>query len=291
MDQVHRTRPEDAFLTGWTHEGDDQFSIRAVWPHDHPFYGSVATDQGRSHDPLLVAETMRQAGMLVCHAAYGVPIGYQFLLAGLEYTCVPEHLAAGDSPQEIDVEVNCANLTWRGGVPASADITWDVKRGGCLIASGSSASRYTSPGVYRRMRGESARPGVSIPRTAPLEPERVGRTRVEDVVLSATAMEYVWQLRVDTSHPTLFQRPNDHVPGMLLLESARQAACALTAVPFVPTSGRTRYYRYVEFDRPCWIQAAVLPSRIPHTTTVQINGQQDGHLAFAVTFTGPALSA
>ncbi|WP_142212826.1 AfsA-related hotdog domain-containing protein [Streptomyces sp. SLBN-118] len=48
-----------------------------------------------------------------------------------------------------------------------------------------------------------------------------GRDRFEDVVLAATDRPDRWQLRVDTTHPILFDHLVDHAPGMLLLEPAR----------------------------------------------------------------------
>ncbi|WP_455360113.1 ScbA/BarX family gamma-butyrolactone biosynthesis protein [Streptomyces sp. SYSU K21746] len=288
MELVHRTKAEDAFPRSWIPMGDDRFSVAAVLPHDHPFFAPVHGDR---HDPLLVAETMRQAAMLAFHAGYEVPVGYHFLMANLDYTCHLEHLGVGGAPTEVDVEVACSQLKWRGGQPVQGQVDWAVRRAGRLVATGTGTTRFTSPQVYRRMRGEFAFPGTSIPVTAPVSPAGAGRGRAEDVVLSETPQENVWQLRVDTRHSTLFQRPNDHVPGMLLLEAARQAACLVTGpAPFVPSVGGTRFHRYAEFNSPCRIQATVLPGVAPGMTTVRVAGHQDGNLVFDTTLSGPALT-
>ncbi|MEV6655256.1 ScbA/BarX family gamma-butyrolactone biosynthesis protein [Streptomyces sp. NPDC051219] len=290
MEMVHRTKAEDAFPRSWIRKSRDRFSVAAVLPHDHPFFAPVHGDR---HDPLLIAETMRQAAMLAFHAGYGVPLGYHFLMANLDYTCHMDHLRVGDAPAEIDVEVVCSELKWRGGQPVQGQVDWTVRRAGRLVATGAGATRFTSPQVYRRMRGDFAFPGTSIPVTTPVSPARAGRGRGrgEDVVLSESLQENVWQLRVDTRHSTLFQRPNDHVPGMLLLEAARQAACLVAGpVPFVPVAGGTRFHRYAEFNRPCWIQATVKPSGVPGMTTTQVTGHQDGNLVFFTTLTSPAFT-
>ncbi|MFH9396250.1 ScbA/BarX family gamma-butyrolactone biosynthesis protein [Streptomyces sp. NPDC017413] len=285
IDMVHRTRPEDAFPRNWIRLGRDRFAVEAVLPHDHPFFAPVGDDR---HDPLLVAEAMRQAAMLAFHAGYGIPLGYQFLMTGLDYVCHPEHLAVGGAPTGIDVEVFCSDLKWRGGLPAQGRVGWAVHRDGQLAATGMGVTRFSTPQAYRRMRGDAPAEGISIPDTVPVPAALAGRARVEDVVLSGTGQDGVWELRVDTRHPTLFQRPNDHVPGMLLLEAARQAAC-LVAGPagIVPVEASTRFHRYSEFGSPCWIGAVVLPGEGEDTVKVQVTGRQDDETVFSTVLSGP----
>ncbi|MFJ6443570.1 ScbA/BarX family gamma-butyrolactone biosynthesis protein [Streptomyces sp. NPDC091649] len=285
IDMVHRTRPEDAFPRNWVRLARDRFSVAAVLPHDHPFFAPVGGDR---HDPLLVAEAMRQAAMLAFHAGYGVPLDHHFLMADLDYVCHREHLGVGGAPTEIDVEVYCSDLKWRGGLPVQGRVGWAVHRGGELAATGTGATRFTNPKVYRRMRGEAPARRVWISTAAPVPAARAGRRRIEDVVLSGTGRDGVWELRVDTRHPTLFQRPNDHVPGMLLLEAARQAAC-LAAGPggIVPAKASTRFHRYAEFGVPCWIGAVVVPGEVEDTVTVQVTGHQGGQPVFSTVLSGP----
>ncbi len=285
IDMVHRTRPEDAFPRNWVRLAHDRFSVAAVLPHDHPFFAPVVGDR---HDPLLVAEAMRQAAMLAFHAGYGVPLGYHFLMADLDYVCHQDHLGVGGVPTEIDVEVFCSDLKWRSGLPVQGRVGWAVHRDGELAATGIGATRFTSPKVYRRMRGDAPAEGISIPEAAPVAAARAGRSRTEDVVLSDTGREGVWELRVDTRHPTLFQRPNDHVPGMLLLEAARQAAC-LAAGPggIVPAEASSRFHRYAEFGSPCWISAVVVPEEAEDTVTVQVTGHQNDQPVFSTLLSGP----
>ncbi|MFE2294064.1 ScbA/BarX family gamma-butyrolactone biosynthesis protein [Streptomyces sp. NPDC059452] len=289
MELVHRTRPEDAFPRSWEKVGPDRFSVEAVLPHDHPFFAPVGADR---HDPLLVTEAMRQAAMLAFHAGYGVPVGHHFLMADLDYATHPDHLEVGGLPTVIDVEVTCSELKWRGGLPVQGRVDWVVRRAGQLVATGMGATRFTSPRVYERMRGGAAVPGEVIPETAPVPAARAGRARAEDVVLSESSREGVWELRVDTRHPTLFQRPNDHVPGMLLLEAARQAACLVAGEDgFVPAEGTTRFHRYAEFGSPCSIGAEVLPGAAPGGARIRVTGHQDGEPVFVTVLSGPVDAA
>ncbi|MFD6811915.1 AfsA-related hotdog domain-containing protein [Streptomyces anthocyanicus] len=54
---VHKSAHSEVLLTGWKTEGPDTFTVTAQWPRTHAFY---APTDGR-HDPLLLAETVRQA--------------------------------------------------------------------------------------------------------------------------------------------------------------------------------------------------------------------------------------
>ncbi|NEC10620.1 AfsA-related hotdog domain-containing protein, partial [Streptomyces sp. SID7909] len=101
-----------------------------------------------------------------------------------------------------------------------------------------------------------------------------------DVVLAPPVAPGRWPLRLDTGHPTLFGRPNDHVPGILLLEAARQAANA-TVPGFLPVTLRSDFLRYVELDRPCWIEATTAPAG------VRVRAVQDGEPVFTCTLGGP----
>ncbi|MEV1047496.1 ScbA/BarX family gamma-butyrolactone biosynthesis protein [Streptomyces sp. NPDC049916] len=289
IDLVHRARPEDAFPRTWVRLGHDRFSVEAVLPHDHPFFAPLAGDR---HDPLLFAEAMRQSAVLAFHAGYGVPLGYHFLMTDLDYACDLEQLAVGGVPTEIDVEVFCSDLKWRGGIPTQGRVAWAVHRGGRLAATGTGATRFTTPRAYRRIRHDAPAEGISIPRTPPVAAARAGRTRTEDVVLAETGEDGVWELRVDTRHPTLFQRPNDHVPGMFLLEAARQAAClAAGAGGFVPVEARTRFHRYAEFGSPCRIRAVNLPEPAGDTVTMGVTGHQNEETVFTAVLSGPSGAA
>jgi 2-oxo-3-(phosphooxy)propyl 3-oxoalkanoate synthase len=69
------------------------------------------------------------------------------------------------------------------------------------------------------------------------------------------------QLRVLTSSPWLFDHPVDHVPGMLLMEAARQAV-HLAAGPVRPRLTRldAGFHRYVDLDVPSWVETSPGPT-------------------------------
>ncbi|NEA65242.1 AfsA-related hotdog domain-containing protein [Streptomyces sp. SID12488] len=85
--------------------------------------------------------------------------------------------------------------------------------------------------------------------------EAFGRDRFEDVVPAATDRPGRWQLRMDTTHPILFDHVFDHAPGMLLLEAARQAALAAARPRRTAVTGMNSVFvKYAELDAPCWLE-------------------------------------
>jgi hypothetical protein len=293
---IHRTRAADAFPVGWRRAGEDRYAVRAYWPHDHPYFAPVHGDR---HDPLLVVETFRQAALLIVHGEYGVPVDHQFLLSDLEFACDPEHLAVGGRPTEVDVDVSFSEMRQRSGGLAQLRVDWALFRSGVGAGTGTGHARMISPALYRRLRGERLAPVSTVSALPPAPPYSVGRTSAADVLLSPTlpddppplpnslqAPYQVWQLRVDTGHPTLFQHPNDHVPGMLLFEAARQAALLATgSAEFSPTHGRITFRQYAELDEPCLIHAATVPADEPGAVSVRTTGHQNGEPVFEAVLT------
>ncbi|MCZ0971672.1 AfsA-related hotdog domain-containing protein [Streptomyces albulus] len=60
---------------------------------------------------------------------------------------------------------------------------------------------------------------------------------------------------MNTAHPVLFDHPVDHVPGMLMVEAARQAARAVAPHWSLPVALDCSFARYAELDAPCWVGA------------------------------------
>ncbi|MGW1404407.1 ScbA/BarX family gamma-butyrolactone biosynthesis protein [Streptomyces sp. NPDC002405] len=283
---VHRAAVAEVMLTDWRRLGEAHFTMAAQWPRGHSFFTPVA---GAHHDPLIAAETIRQIGALLAHAEFGVPFGHQFLLEELALTVHPEELRIGQTPAALDLDVTCKEIRKRGCRLAGLRYETTVLREGRPAASGRISFSVIAPAVYRRLRPERVfdaghRP---IPLTAPVAPQSVGRLSPADVVLSPTGGPNRWQLRVDTRHPVLFDHQVDHVPGMVLLEAARQAATAVLGRPSIlPLGLECEFTKYAELDLPCLIDALHLPKAAPgDPDMVLVIGHQDGEPVFSTTVT------
>ncbi|MEU3408793.1 ScbA/BarX family gamma-butyrolactone biosynthesis protein [Streptomyces sp. NPDC006670] len=286
---VHRASAAQVLLTDWQRLDQEHFSVTAQWPRNHSFFTPVA---GGYYDPLICAESIRQIGNLLGHAEFSVPFGHNFVLWDLAFTVHPEHLLIGRAPAVVDLEITCVETKRRAGRLSGLVYDTVARRGGHVVATGRTSFTVTSPAVYRRIRPEHAlRPGHRpLPLTAPAAPQTVGRLSPTDVVLSPIGQENRWQLRVDTSHPVLFDHPVDHVPGMVLMEAARQAAAAaLGRRSFIPLGITSEFKRYVELDTPCIIESECIQGDEPGAEElVRVTGHQDGELAYSAVVRAPA---
>lgn len=290
---VHKSAAGEVLLTGYERRGTDAFSVTAQWPRAHCFYDVVA---GR-HDPLLVAETARQCIPLLSHLGYDAPADHSQIWENLTWSVEQEALLATSAPAEIRLDVQCQDVARRGDRLAALSMSVIVWRDGAFL--GSATTRFTnhSPSVIARLRGpyrsalSSARPAAALP--APLAAQRVGRDRPRDVVLSLGDAPRTFVLRVDGRHPVLFDHATDHVPGMLLVEAARQATQAVAFPDAALITGMAvEFDRYVELDRPCLIEAEVLLAQVPTHVSTRVTAVQDGETAFTALVTaqrGPAV--
>ncbi|NUK74472.1 transcriptional regulator [Streptomyces lunaelactis] len=282
---VHRASLSEVFLTGWHESGPDAFTVTAQWPRSHSFYSS----RHAVHDPLLLCETIRQTFPLLTHAAYGMPFGHQLSWSHFQYAVNPQAMQIERSPAELELRIQCRDIRYLRSVPASMSMSIEVLRNGGLLALASTRFGCHTPKVYERLRGghegTSRASGGRLP-PGPVPYTVAGRDRPEDVVLAATTEPRRWQLRVDTEHPVLFDHPVDHVPGMLLLESVRQAAHALdtSQAPVMLTAMDVTFNRYVEYDEACWIEGeSVSPVAASARRSVRVNARQSDALAFTAT--------
>ncbi|MBQ1099197.1 hypothetical protein KBY55_24840 [Streptomyces sp. b94] len=281
---VHRASVAEVMLTDWERREDHRFVVTAQWPRSHSFF----TTANGCHDPLIAAETLRQAGSLLAHAEYGVPLGHHFLMWDLSLTVLPEHLSVGDAPAALDIDVVCSDIKTRRGSLAGFRYATVMRRAGHVVATGGASFTCVAPHVYQRLRAHRlSGAGAQLPLTAPTAPQDVGRVSPTDVVLSPIGQRDRWQLRVDTRHPVLFEHPVDHIPGMMLLEAARQATVATLGEGVTPLSVIAEFSRYAELDAPCVIEARRLP-RTEHEEAVEVTGHQDGEQVVRSTVTAAA---
>ncbi|MFJ8429268.1 ScbA/BarX family gamma-butyrolactone biosynthesis protein [Streptomyces sp. NPDC094021] len=287
---VHRASLAEVFLTSCTRVHEARFVLTGQWPRAHTFFLSA---DGRRHDPMQIAETLRQVGLHLAHAEFDVPLGHHFIMWDMSFVSRVEHLGVGRTPSDLDLEATCVDVVRRRGKLVEFRLVTSIKRDGRLVANGGGHFTCVSEAMYRRLRGSAPaathQPGPYQPGTLP--PSDFGRTLPRDVVLAPGGAPNRWRLNADTSHPILFDHDGDHMPGMVLLEAARQAACALLppGSALLPATVSTEFKRYVEFTSPCWIEASGLGLTGSGTFHAVITGRQDDDEVFTARISGPVV--
>ncbi len=223
------------------------------WPAGHRFLGSTT---GRGSDPQLVAETLRQAGMLVAHVGYHVTYGHALAINSLTYEVDEELIRPDARPSEITVEVVCREVRMRAGVLRGVRMHMALRRGAEAVGVGQVTASCVSRTVQARLRGAARlSDDPSLPRLGdPVQPALVGRDRPRDVLLSAGSAPGTWVLRAERDHPVLYDHPLDHVSAMAAMEAMRQAAqLTLGLSATICQQVSVTFLRYIEHDEPCLV--------------------------------------
>lgn len=251
---VRRTHQADVFVTNLRVTGGDGFEVSVRMPAEHRFYGP----SGGWHDPMLLVECVREAGLLVAHFVYDIPRASKFVTHSLRFAVDPAGLVSNvDEPVDLTLRLTQHDIVRRGrriaGMRTQAECLRDGKRFGTVTYNWS----VVSAPAYKKLRGcyDGAEP--AMPRDAiPVAPERVGRVDEIDVLLAERPDGPGWQVRVDPAHPVIYDHSIDHVPGNAVVEVVRQAALLVSGRPdALPVGGDFEFSHYLEFDSPCVVSA------------------------------------
>jgi 2-oxo-3-(phosphooxy)propyl 3-oxoalkanoate synthase len=272
---VHRASVNEVFLTDCIPVDADRFLVGAQLPRHHALYQPDAA--GRC-DFMLLAETVRQAGIFLIHRFHDVPLGHHFVFRSLDLSIGDlAALRTGATPLGIvlDISVRPAGKPDGHRFDARLDVTIEVDGRPCAYGSVAvlvvGARRY----AMLRERNRSALPALTVPASAPspkpsTTPVVAGRHHA-DVLLRTPAdgTPATWLLHVDTGHPGYFEHPSDHVPGMVLLEAFRQAGHLAVTHDAVLTSLCAGFESFGELDQPVTVSVSRRAPDAMHLTAVQ----------------------
>ena len=271
---VHRAAISETFLTDAIELGEDRYLVAAQLPRAHALYSDVSAG---CHDLLVLAEAVRQAGTLLAHRFYDVPEGTIFPLrtAQIEVTDV-DALNLTDTSSELVAEVQIFGQEHQGDAMSGMRLRADVYLDGRSAGSAAGAMHLVSPSGYGALRA----PRRSVESPAPVtahrpEPIGVGRSDPRNVVvgdfLSRGNAAFSARVVADTTHPAYFDHPQDHIPGMLLLEAFRQlsllsvaGACGWAAEGLLTVECDATFARYAELDLETLCVATVGEPVLPH---------------------------
>ncbi|MER5933817.1 ScbA/BarX family gamma-butyrolactone biosynthesis protein [Streptomyces sp. NPDC002054] len=277
---VGKKHQDEALVIGWQHHTATTQTVTVEWPAHHAFY----TPAPGAHSPLLLTESIRQALALVCHTSYDIPVGHRMGWEHIRFHANPAALRTTGAPVRADLRVTHSAVTRRrlGSARLTAHVIATVGN----TYAGSAEIHYSAhpAAIYDRLRGRYADAALAFAQApAPAEPvpaHRVGRSEARDVTLTPTDTPNHFGLRVDTSHPVLFDHPHDHIPGMVLLEAAGQAVLATATRPVTLTGFETDFHHYVEFDAPCTLTTAPAPPGLDRRPRTLVTAHQNNREVF-----------
>ncbi|MFG3529641.1 ScbA/BarX family gamma-butyrolactone biosynthesis protein [Streptomyces sp. NPDC047917] len=266
---VHKAAPSEVFLTDMVRASADRYRVAAKWPERHTLFG---TGPRRTLDPLLLVETVRQAGLCLTQRYYDVPQDHQFVLSSLEYELdtSPRSIDAGRAVDTAVIEVRCQVEVSRADYLSMSLDAVILTEDGIRLGQVGFCWRSLSPQRYEQLRFSGEGPRAPAPDGTLADPvatpAAVGRSHGKDVMLAPGNSVRNWRFRLDRQHPVYFDHACDHIPGMALLESFQQAAWLMSAHAegvdaenwlWSPTAGALTFQSFGELDAPTTIDAEV----------------------------------
>ncbi|MPY29920.1 gamma-butyrolactone biosynthesis protein [Streptomyces adustus] len=227
---LHRRALSEVFLTDTVAVDGQRFLAGAQLPSSHAYF----TDHvGHTVvDPILLLECARQAETCGAHTHLGVDGDTKFVLQSWSMRLPGLFAAHSGDPAELTVEVTTdrpADAT----TPARS-VTYGMR----FLLSGEEAGEarmtvgYLSSGTYSFVRSKRrGSPPVSsddvttLPAT--VAPADLGRVNPVNALLVDPVRDgegISAGVRIPNDNPSMFDHAQDHLPGMVLTEAARQAA-------------------------------------------------------------------
>lgn len=221
---VHKQAIADVFLTGSVALPNGEYVIAGQWPRRHWHFGEPAVRL----EPLLVAETLRQACLYLGFTHLGVPDDSHLLIEQLSVRQLMPRLPT-PTPVDLSIRVEIVGGGAGGGgtslVARRLPLRTEFRYRETTVAIASGVARVLPPQAYARLR--LRRPAENDRRTSH---ERT--------------------LRVDRSHPVYFDHPSDHVPGLLLVEEALRSSRSASLSGWHPVTFSANFNDFVELDTP-----------------------------------------
>jgi hypothetical protein len=259
-EMVHRTSVAEVLLTDVRPDRSGGFWAAASWPRSHPTFPRDGTDL---HSPLILVETLRQVGIYVPLRYFGVPDSSHLLITDLYFAVESDaepRATHGCTDVACQIAVSEVRRNTEGAVTRMRlDVTFLA--GGGRFARAGGGVRFLSERGYATVRESplverlpSAAEDPPLTVAVRPDPAALAVADRRDVVIARTAGAPAL-VPADPRHPFFFDHASDHVPGMVLLEAARQAAAETSGGALLrPCAGRMTAVRFTEFTPPARVE-------------------------------------
>lgn len=255
--RLARKRTSEDVLINDVVRRDGLLAAAGTLPRSHRYFNDLAWDRC---DALHLAAFLVQGVEVMSGALLGVPPENHFVLRTVRLrvsdpaaAAVADHAVVVLAERQVRRNASGAVYAVAGPIHVLVDGRPIAHCGGLL--------GFLTPETYDAMRDEQGRTGLDAPagRVLPARPETVGRRQPDNVVIGWIdgALRETRGLLVPAAHPTFFDRPLDHYPGMMIAEAARQLAVrSLAESAGVPAdwvrtaSASLQFASFAELDAP-----------------------------------------
>ena len=246
---VHRRSPADVLLTDYeTADGTHRAAVQL--PTSHRMFAPVR----RTHDSLMVAEALRQAISLFCHVNHGVPLDHVVFIGHSKFEII-DPLSVDEIEDSLVAESITTDVTFDDESMDNMKLSARLLNGDQVVAFGTASVRSIGPEVYSQFRTSS----MDDPHfrhlpagTEVVEAAAVGRLDPSDVVLAQHTSDGTIVVAPDPRNMAMFDHSVEYLPGVTMLEAARQALRLTTGTPTLDfTSCEVRFMGFAGWANPC----------------------------------------
>lgn len=278
---VHRRSPADVLLTDYeTVDGIHRAAVQ--FPTSHRMFAPVR----RTHDSLMVAEALRQAVSLFCHVNHGVPLDHVVFIEHFRSE-IFDPLSVDDIDDSLVVESITNDVSFDDESMDNLKLSARLLNGTRVVASGTASVRSMGPEALSQNRT----PTMADPHfrhlpagTEVVSADMVGRRDPADVVLARHTSDGTLVVAPDPRNLAMFDHSVEYLPGVTMLEAARQALRLATGVPELDfTSLEVRFMGFAEWADPC---SVIVDTDADSTDGVhRIQFEHDGSVLSAMSVT------
>jgi 2-oxo-3-(phosphooxy)propyl 3-oxoalkanoate synthase len=253
---VHKNAVENVFVTDVGRQDDGALLAAVRFPLLHR---SHVEDGAGHHDLLLVAEVCRQAVAAITHTLLDVPLTAKFVIT--EMTVSLHRRSALSGPEGVVRFVPGRERRRKDGSLRAVNGRALCTVGGVHAATFEGVVIFLPEDAYETVRDAANPPRpYDGPRA---EPTAVGRRDRRNVVITPPVGGRA-ELVADPADSNFFDHELDHLPGMLLLEAARQLGThaaaldtGLAATELVAVACGGKFSDFAEFGTPVTLGATV----------------------------------
>jgi hypothetical protein len=221
---VHRDAIAEVLLTDLIQLSETEYLVGAQWPRSHRVYRPDG--QGR-HDPMLLLETVRQAGLAVSHTGFGVGFKERSVMRDVGFELNPDaEPRALTAATNVSIRLTCEQIVRRTGGLRSMTVVLRFAADGVEFAIGTGTIGWLSARTYSALRARAGAPR-ELPQTVRTSHSSSTLRSAEDALIEPSSTPGpLRQLVIPLDHPVYFDHQLDHAPGMLLIDAAWQAVAA-----------------------------------------------------------------
>ncbi|MEV7682751.1 ScbA/BarX family gamma-butyrolactone biosynthesis protein [Streptomyces sp. NPDC088341] len=271
-EMVHRDSVAEVLLTDVRRSPDGGFEAAASWSRSHPTFPRDGADL---HSPLMIVETLRQLGIYIPLRYFDVAPTAHLLITDLSFVTDPSaepRAVSGATGVTCAVRASEVRRAAEDGAVTGLRLDVSFSARGTVFARAGGGARVMDGERYDAVRTGRQRFAAPGSATGPARPDfrGLGVTGAHDVVLGLDGGTLLVD-PADPRHPFFFDHATDHVPGIILLEAARQAAAVESRGALLrPTGGRLEAARFIEYSPPARIIC------VPHHGICVFRFLQDG---------------